>query len=84
MWADNDKCDAVGRPIVVCYPKRIPFSKHSEVLVLDWSKAAQEELVERVRVVVGMALNSDIAGTWEKGEKPYERIARASIRELSK
>jgi len=54
------------------------------VLVLDWSKAAQEELVERVRVVVGMALNSDIAGTWEKGEKPYERIARASIRELSK
>ena len=24
------------------------------VLVLDWSKAAQEELVERVRVVVGM------------------------------
>ena len=80
MWTDDDqiyfKSGGPGGTLS-------GISVRNPVLVLKWDKASRDALEERIRVAIGIILNTSDS-SWTANKKPYERIAEAAVAALSR
>jgi hypothetical protein len=53
------------------------------MLLIPWDKASRDALEERIRVAIGIILNTPDS-SWTANKKPYERIAEAAVAALSR
>lgn len=48
MWVDYSKSDAGGRDVIICRAKKIPFSQHPSVLVIELSPESVGAMEDKI------------------------------------